>query len=239
VEYPLKNPQVLSAAGVKPHVGILLYGPPGTGKTLLAKAIAKESGVNFIAVDGPELFTKWLGESEEGVRHVFRIARQVAPTVIFFDQLDAIAPVRGQHTGSMTTERVVNQLLTELDGVQQLSRVIVIGATNRRDLVDPSVLRPGRFGVHIQVPLPNKNERNEILRLQLGNGENVDAVVDVLSERTDGFSGAGIWHLCQEAKRIAIKSMAPGGPAVVTMQHALDALQEELASKDGEGRDHG
>ena len=127
------------------------YGPPGTGKTLLAKAIAKECGVNFISVDGPEIFTKWLGESEEGVRQIFRIARQVAPTVIFFDQLDAIAPVRGQHAGSMTTDRVVSQLLAELDGVEQLSRVIVLGATNRIDLIDPSILRPGRFGVHIAV----------------------------------------------------------------------------------------
>jgi transitional endoplasmic reticulum ATPase len=244
VEYPLRNPQLLSGAGVKPHVGILLYGPPGTGKTLLAKAIAKESGVNFIAVDGPELFTKWLGESEEGVRHIFRIARQVAPAVIFFDQLDAIAPIRGQHTGSMTTERVVNQLLAELDGVQQLSRVIVIGATNRRELVDPSILRPGRFGVHIHVPLPDRTERSEILRLQLaGHGSKpdreLDAVIEVLSERTEGFSGARIWHLCQEAKRISIKSTAPVGCLKVTLQDALDALQEELKSKDGEEQAHG
>ncbi len=151
VELPLRNPQVLTASGLPPHVGVLLYGPPGTGKTLLAKAIAKECGVNFISVDGPEIFNKWLGEFEEGVRQIFRIARQVAPTVIFFDQLDAIAPIRGAHAGSMTTDRVVSQLLAELDGVEQLSRVIVVGATNRIDLIDPSILRPGRFGVHIPV----------------------------------------------------------------------------------------
>ena len=143
VELPLRNPQLLTASGLPPHVGVLLYGPPGTGKTLLAKALANECGVNFISVDGPEIFTKWLGESEEGVRQIFRIARQVAPTVIFFDQLEAIAPIRGAHAGSMTTDRVVSQLLAELDGVEQLSRVIVLGATNRIDLIDPSILRPG------------------------------------------------------------------------------------------------
>ncbi len=165
VELPLRNPQLLTASGLPPHVGALLYGPPGTGKTLLAKALANECGVNFISVDGPEIFTKWLGESEEGVRQIFRIARQVAPAVIFFDQLDAIAPVRGQHAGSMTTDRVVSQLLAELDGVEQLSRVIVLGATNRIDLIDPSILRPGRFGVHIAVGLPDAEARRQILRI--------------------------------------------------------------------------
>ena len=164
VELPLRNPQLLTASGLPPHVGVLLYGPPGTGKTLLAKALANECGVNFISVDGPEIFTKWLGESEEGVRQIFRIARQVAPTVIFFDQLEAIAPIRGAHAGSMTTDRVVSQLLAELDGVEQLSRVIVLGATNRIDLIDPSILRPGRFGVHIPVGLPDAEERKQILR---------------------------------------------------------------------------
>src|SRR5438132_306649 len=184
VELPLRNPQLLTASGLPPHVGALLYGPPGTGKTLLAKAIAKECGVNFISVDGPEIFTKWLGESEEGVRQIFRIARQVAPTVIFFDQLDAIAPVRGQHSGSMTTDRVVSQLLAELDGVEQLSRVIVLGATNRIDLIDPSILRPGRFGVHIAVGLPAAQARQEIMRVCLRSaiagesGGEIDAIVE-------------------------------------------------------------
>jgi SpoVK/Ycf46/Vps4 family AAA+-type ATPase len=136
----LENPKKFQALGARIPKGVLLYGPPGTGKTLLAKALANECGVNFISVDGPEIFTKWLGESEEGVRQVFRIARQVAPTVIFFDQLEAIAPIRGQHSGSMTTDRVVSQLLAELDGVEQLSGVIVLGATNRIDLIDPSVI---------------------------------------------------------------------------------------------------
>src|SRR5204863_1694896 len=180
VELPLRNPALLTASGLPLHVGALLYGPPGTGKTLLAKAIAKECGVNFISVDGPEIFTKWLGESEEGVRQIFRIARQVAPTVVFFDQLEAIAPIRGAHAGSMTTDRVVSQLLTELDGVEQLSRVIALGATNRIDLIDPSVLRPGRFGVHIAVGLPDADARREILKISLrgarpDSGHDIDA----------------------------------------------------------------
>ena len=142
--------------GLAAHSGVLLYGPPGTGKTLLAQAVANECGVNFIAVNGPELFTKWLGESEEAVRHIFRIARQVAPAVIFFDQLDSITPVRGEHSGSMTTERVVNQLLAELDGIEPLAGIVVLGATNRIDLVDPAILRPGRLGTHVHVPLPDE-----------------------------------------------------------------------------------
>src|SRR5215813_54924 len=208
VELPLRNPQVLTASGLPPHVGALLHGPSGAGKTLLAKAIAKECGVNFISVDGPEIFTKWLGESEEGVRQVFRIARQVAPTVIFFDQLDAIAPIRGQHAGSMTTDRVVSQLLAELDGVEQLSRVIVLGATNRIDLIDPSILRPGRFGVHIPVGLPDAAERKTILEVCLrgtGDARSISEIVAAVVPLTEGHSGATLRQLCDDAKRAAIK----------------------------------
>src|SRR3954469_20933717 len=195
VELPLRNPQLLIASGLPPHVGALLHGPSGTGKTLLAKALANECGVNFISIDGPEIFTKWLGETEEGLRQIFRIARQVAPTVIFFDQLDAIAPIRGVNVGSMTTDRVVGQLLAELDGVEQLSRVIVLGATNRIDLIDPSVLRPGRFGVHIAVGLPDAGARAEILRLGLRTptlkaGKEIDAIIKKVVPLTKNFSGA-------------------------------------------------
>jgi transitional endoplasmic reticulum ATPase len=233
MEHPLRNPQLLASMGLTPHVGALLYGPPGTGKTLLAKALAHECGVNFIAVDGPEIFSKWLGESEEGVRQIFRIARQVAPTVVFFDQLDSITPVRGAHEGSMTTERVVNQLLAELDGVEQLSGVIVVGATNRIDLVDPSILRPGRFGVHIPVPLPDEADRRAILRLHLagkaGEGrEDLDAIAAALASRTDGFSGARLRQVCQEAKRIAVRGTGFARAAAPTLEQALQALEADL-----------
>jgi transitional endoplasmic reticulum ATPase len=237
VELPLRHPQLLTASGLPPHVGALLYGPPGTGKTLLAKAIANECGVNFISVDGPEIFTKWLGESEEGVRQIFRIARQVAPTVVFFDQLEAIAPIRGQHSGAMTTDRVVSQLLAELDGVEQLSRVIVLGATNRIDLIDPSVLRPGRFGVHIAVNLPDADERREILRICLATAKSptaksptaVDEIIEPVTPLTDGFSGAQLRQLCDDAKRIAMKRTGFTEVAAPTAADVLQALDEERA----------
>jgi transitional endoplasmic reticulum ATPase len=236
MEHPLHNPQVLAEMGLATHVGALLYGPSGTGKTLLAKALANECGVNFIAVDGPEIFSKWLGESEEGVRQIFRIARQVAPTLIFFDQLDSITPVRGAHDGSMTTERVVNQLLAELDGVEQLSRVIVVGATNRIDLVDPSILRPGRFGMHIHVPLPDATDRRAILRIHLGGrgketAAAIEPIVETLATRTEGFSGARLRQLCHEAKRLALRDAGFARVVTPTLAHALQALATEVETR--------
>jgi transitional endoplasmic reticulum ATPase len=232
VELPLRNPQLLTASGLPPHVGALLYGPPGTGKTLLAKALANECGVNFIAVDGPEIFTKWLGESEEGVRQVFRIARQVAPTVIFFDQLEAIAPIRGQHLGSMTTDRVVSQLLAELDGVEQLSGVIVLGATNRIDLIDPSILRPGRFGVHIAVGLPDAPARRDILRICLrttiaADEAELSAIIAAATPLTEACSGARLRQLCDDAKRSAIRRTGFTQLATPTVADMLQALEAE------------
>jgi transitional endoplasmic reticulum ATPase len=238
VELPLRNPQLLTASGLPPHVGALLYGPPGTGKTLLAKALANECGVNFIAVDGPEIFTKWLGESEEGVRQVFRIARQVAPAVIFFDQLEAIAPIRGRHSGSMTTDRVVSQLLAELDGVEQLSGVIVLGATNRIDLIDPSILRPGRFGVHIAVGLPDAGARRDILRICLATaaapeGSALDEIIAAAAPLTEDFSGARLRQLCDDAKRSAIRRTGFTQVAAPTVADMLAALEAERAEHGG------
>jgi transitional endoplasmic reticulum ATPase len=243
VELPLRNPQLLIASGLPPHVGALLHGPSGTGKTLLAKALANECGVNFISIDGPEIFTKWLGETEEGLRQFFRIARQVAPTVIFFDQLDAIAPIRGVNVGSMTTDRVVGQLLAELDGVEQLSRVIVLGATNRIDLIDPSVLRPGRFGVHIAVGLPDAAARAEILRLglrtpKLEAGKETDAIIKKIVPMTKGFSGARLRQLCDESKRHAMKRTGFTQVAAPTISDVLAALEADKANK-AKGKDNG
>jgi transitional endoplasmic reticulum ATPase len=243
VELPLSNPQLLIASGLPPHVGALLHGPSGTGKTLLAKALANECGVNFISIDGPEIFTKWLGETEEGLRQIFRIARQVAPTVIFFDQLDAIAPIRGVNVGSMTTDRVVGQLLAELDGVEQLSRVIVLGATNRIDLIDPSVLRPGRFGVHIAVGLPDAKARAEILRLGLRTpglegGKGIEAIVKKIVPMTKGFSGARLRQLCDEAKRNAMKRTGFTQVAAATIADALVALEADKGNK-AKGKENG
>lgn len=225
VEAPLRNPQLLVDVGLPPHSGVLLYGPPGTGKTLLAKAIANECGVNFISVNGSELFTKWLGESEEGVRQVFRIARQVAPAVIFFDQLESLAPIRGRHDGSMTTERVVGQLLAEMDGMAQLSRVVVIGATNRIDLVDPSVLRPGRLGTHIEVGLPDAVARTEILRrnLDLMTADASDTIAAIVL-KTENWSGADLRELCDAAKRAALKRVKFSCAAAPTREDLMQAL---------------
>jgi transitional endoplasmic reticulum ATPase len=191
-------------AGEPPVDGVLLQGPSGTGKSLLAKAVAKEAGVNLIMVGGPELFSKWLGESEEAVRHVFKLARELAPSVIFFDQLDAIAPVRGRGSGSWTTERVVHQLLAELDELANTAPIAVIAATNRPDLVDESLLQPGRFGTRVELALPDARARAEILAMHLGeqaphetkSGETMSATV----ARTEGWSGARLRALANSTR---------------------------------------
>jgi len=209
VERPLKEPEVFRAAGVTPPTGILLYGPPGTGKTLIAKALAKACGVNFLAMDGPEVFTKWLGESEEAIRHIFRVARQLAPSIIFFDQLDSLAPLRGADSGSRTTERVVNQLLAELDGMETAhGNVIVLAATNRIDLVDPSVLRPGRLGTHFYLPLPDQDERLEIFQKEtrgLSFRAHTEQLFSSLARQTAGCSGADIHAFCVQARMDALR----------------------------------
>ncbi|MCD6369780.1 MAG: AAA family ATPase, partial [Thermoproteales archaeon] len=207
VEWPLKYPEAFRRLGIRPPKGILLYGPPGCGKTLLAKAVATESDANFISIKGPEVFSKWVGESERAIREIFRKARQVAPAVIFIDEIDALAPVRGYGVGdSMVTERVVSQLLTEMDGIEKLEGVVVIGATNRPDIVDPALLRPGRLERIIYVGPPDEEARLEILKIHTRNmplGEDVNLVE--LARLTEGYSGSDLELLVREAGLLALR----------------------------------
>ncbi|MCI4456992.1 MAG: AAA family ATPase, partial [Desulfurococcaceae archaeon] len=216
-------PQIFEKMGIRPPKGILLYGPPGVGKTLLAKAAATESEANFIAVNGPEILSKWVGESEKAIREIFRRARMVAPVIIFFDEIDAIAPVRG-HDVSGVTDRIVNQLLTEMDGIKPLRGVVVIAATNRPDLVDPALLRPGRFDRVIYVPPPDKKARLEILKIhtrKIPLAEDVD--LNKLAEMTEGYSGADLEALVREAVLIALRERLEVRP--VSMEYFMKALK--------------
>src|ERR671916_171867 len=207
VEWPLKYQGVFTYADAVPPKGILLYGPPGTGKTLIAKAAANESEANFISIKGPELLSKWVGESEKGVREVFRKARQAAPCVVFFDELDAIAPRRGGSEGdSHVTERVISQMLTEMDGLEDLKGVVVIGATNRPDIIDEALLRPGRFDRTLEVPVPDKEARKQIFHIHTKKKPlDSDVNLDKLLEMTEGMTGADIAALVNAAAMSAIK----------------------------------
>ncbi len=206
VEYPLKYREVYETVGIEPPKGILLFGPPGTGKTMLAKAVATESGANFIAVRGPEILSKWVGESEKAIREIFRKARQAAPTVIFFDEIDAIAPMRGLSVDSGVTERIVNQLLAEMDGIEKLENVVVIAATNRPDILDPALLRPGRFDRLIYVPPPDKGARVEILKVHTRSVPLAEDVsLEEIAEKTEGYTGADLAALVREATLRAIR----------------------------------
>jgi len=206
VELPLKKPEVFKHMGIRTPKGLLLYGPPGCGKTLLAKAVATESEANFISIRGPEIFSKWVGESEKAVREIFRKARMSAPCIIFIDELDAIAAVRGGDDGTRVGERVVNTLLLELDGLEELKNIIVIAATNRPDIIDPALLRPGRFDSFIEVPFPDDKTRLDILKVHtkkmpLAN----DVDFKEINERLKGYSGADIEGVCREAGMNAIR----------------------------------
>ncbi|RMX46508.1 hypothetical protein pdam_00023275 [Pocillopora damicornis] len=209
VEWPLKHPEAFQRLGIRPPKGILMYGPPGCSKTLVARALATESGLNFLAVKGPELFSKWVGESEKAVRQVFQKARAAAPSIVFFDEIDALAARRGSggdDGGSSVSDRVLTQLLTELDGVETLKDVVMVAATNRPDMIDKALLRPGRIDRIVYVPLPDKNAREEIFKIHLNDtplGD--DVVMGDLAENTEMFSGAEITALCREAALMALQ----------------------------------
>ncbi|PKL70438.1 MAG: AAA family ATPase [Methanomicrobiales archaeon HGW-Methanomicrobiales-1] len=210
VEWPQKYPDVFERLQTKPPKGILLFGPPGTGKTLLAKAVANESECNFIAVKGPELLSKWVGESEKGVREIFRKARQASPSIIFFDEIDALVPKRGSFEGSShVTESVVSQILTELDGMEELKNVTILAATNRPDMLDDALLRPGRLERHIYVPAPDEESRKKIFEVYLGGDTgsilSKDVDIDALVKQTEGYVGADIESLVREAKMAAMR----------------------------------
>jgi len=230
IEWPMKYPHVFEKMGIQPAKGILLFGPPGTGKTLLAKAVATESGANFIAIRGPEVLSKWVGESEKAIRQIFRRARMVAPAIVFFDEIDSIASVRGSDPSGVI-DRIVNQLLTELDGIQPLRRVTVIAATNRPDLLDPALLRPGRFDKLIYVPPPDFKARAEIFKVHTRKTPLLEDVnIEELANLTEGYTGADIAAVCREAIMIALRDvyMKRGSLQVVKVgrKHFLEALSK-------------
>lgn len=230
VEWPLEYPGLFTEAGIRPPKGILLSGPPGCGKTLLAKAIASETGVNFISIKGPELLSKYVGESEKAVREIFRKARQAAPCIIFFDEIDALVPSRsGGGSDSHTSERVLSQFLTELDGVEELRGVLVLGATNRVDMLDPAIVRPGRFDEIVEIPLPDETGRGEIFRIQL-RGKPVSAEVSALNlgSRSEGYSGAEIAAVCHQAALAAIRRAVRAGEGPAGGHHKVGIEAADL-----------
>jgi len=255
VEWPMKYPTLYSKLGHRMPRGILLHGPSGTGKTLLAKAVATESEANFISVRGPELLSKWVGESERGIREIFRRARQASPCVIFFDEVDSIAPIRGVGGETAVTERVVSQLLTELDGIESLHGVVVLAATNRADMIDTALLRPGRFDKIILVPMPDKEGRKKILEISTKeipidkepkseSGKNPDYVdIEKIAETTDGLSGADVAAIANTAVSLVIHEFLAKYPdqkeaekqaatAKVTMRHFEEAVRKVRTQKE-------
>jgi transitional endoplasmic reticulum ATPase len=231
IEWPLKHADLFTEANVQPPKGILLYGPPGTGKTMIAKAVAATSEANFISIKGPELISKWVGESEKGVREVFRKARQAAPCVVFFDEIDAIAPRRGGSEGDgHATERVISQMLTELDGLEDLKGVVVIGATNRPDIIDEALLRPGRFDRILEVPPPDKDARKQIFHIHTKKKPlESDVNLDKMVEMTEGMTGADVAALVNAAAMTAIKEhvrQKSGSKLRISMKHFETALNK-------------
>jgi transitional endoplasmic reticulum ATPase len=243
VEWPLKYSEIFKRAGTNPPKGMLLYGTPGTGKTLLAKAVATESGVNFISVKGPALISKYVGESEKAIREVFKTAKQASPTILFFDEIDSIVPIRGSSsTDAHVTERVISQFLTEMDGIEELKGVIVLAATNRLDLIEPALLRSGRFDLLLELPKPDSRAREEIWKIHTRN-KPLDKDVDLqgMTNESEGYVGADIESVCRKAAMLAIreyieiqKSKATNHKAELTIskrhfQEALKMIEQRKA----------
>lgn len=235
IEWPLKYPELFDHAKTKPPKGILLYGAPGTGKTLAAKAVASESEVNFISVKGPALLSKWVGESEKGIREVFKKARQASPCIVFFDEIDSIAPVRGAGgADSHVTERVISQLLTELDGIEELKGVVVLAASNRLDIIDPALLRAGRFDLLLELPIPDKKTRLEIFKVHTREKPlATDVDLKALAQATDGLVGSDIESICRRASMLAIRDFLEQGlekdytKFKISMKYFKKALEEQ------------
>jgi transitional endoplasmic reticulum ATPase len=230
IEWPLKFKESFSRLGISPPRGILLFGPPGCGKTLLAKAVATESEVNFISIKGPEVMSKWVGESEKAVREIFRKAKMAAPTIVFFDEIDALAPRRGSGFGdSGTTERVISQLLTEIDGLEMIKQVVIIAATNRPDIIDSALLRPGRFDRFVLIPPPDQKARLKILQIftkEMPVAEDID--LSALAKNIEGFSGADIESLCREAAMLSLREDM--NASIVRLKHFEAANKKVYAS---------
>ncbi len=230
VEWPLNYPHLFEKAGVRPPKGILLTGPPGCGKTMLAKAIATESQVNFISVKGPALLSKYVGESERGIREVFHKARQAAPCIVFFDEIDALVPARGEGSSDAhVAERVLSQFLVELDGMEELKGVLILGATNRPDMLDPAILRPGRFDQVVEIPLPDEEGREEIFKIHLA-PKPLEPGIQTrdLASRTEGFTGADIASVCNRGALMAVRRAVEAGKGLTSGEVELFILAEDL-----------
>ena len=234
VEWPLKHPHVFSTMGIRAPRGILLYGPPGTGKTQIAKAVANETEANFIYIKGPELISKWVGESEKGIRKIFEKARQASPCIIFFDEIDAIAYHRGLDEGSRPTERMVNQLLTEMDGLEELHDVVVVAATNRIDMIDPGLLRPGRFDKILSTRLPDEKSRESIFAIHTRNMPLADNIkIKELAKRTENYAGADIEAVCRESALIALrKNIETRKVAMENFEEAIEKIKPSIREED-------